>query len=1262
MRLFAVTLFAVLALASPAFASQVTNVTLDNSVPSPAASALTIYKVGFTATTALSGANSGSITVTFPAGTSFPDWGGGTIARGATGLGGCGTPVGLTVTCPLNFSSSIAANDAIVVTLRGVTNPGVTGPITARVTTTSDTDQATSANAAAVVTAGAVGTPVVINTQPSAAAGARTVYLVDFDLSATGGLAGEAGSRINLTLPAGTTYSGFGATITDTTTATNLGGCNTPSGLTITCSLNSSANAAAGHHIRMTLRGIVNGAVGTTKQVSVATTTDLPVTPSLNFSVVGGNPVTNVGVNNASPSAAAGARTLYLVDFTLSATGGLDGEANSQINLTMPAGTTYSGFGATITDTTTSTNLGGCNTPSGLSITCSLNFSATAAAGDQMRITLRGVVNGAVGTTKQVAVSTTSDLPTVQSGNFEIVAPNAVSNVTVDDTVPSAAAGARTVYLVEFTLSATGGLDGEANSQINLIMPAGTTYSGFGATITDTTSSTNLGGCNTPSGLNITCSLNFSSTAAAGHRLRLTLRGVVNGPTGTAKTVKVNTTTDLPNVDSSPFAVVDGHAVSAVAVDLATPSSAAGARNRYVVDFTLSETGGLAGEANSVITLAMPAGTTFGSGFSATVTDVTDATTLGGCNSPSGLNIPCSLNFSAKADPGDRVRVTLRGVINGPAGAGRQVSVTTTSDLPSSSSPPFAIVPGQPVSGVNVIAPTTASATGQYVVAFTTSSTGGLSGEAGSSVDVTFPAGTTFPAGFSGTIRRGGTAIGSCTQPAGLVTRCTLNFSWASLAGDQLKIVFATITNPASAGPYTLTVTTTTDLPAVTSSPYAAAPLDTAITSGPATPSDDTTPTFTFTGNGTGFQCRVDAAAFAACTSPYTSATLSLGTHTFQVRAVDGAGGSDQTPDSQTFVIATAELDTTITSGPANPGNDTTPTFTFTGNGTGFECRVDTAGFAACTSPFTTAALSEGSHSFEVRARDAAGTVDESPATRTFAIDTTPPDTTLSPASAPPFTFGGGTSFECSLDDGPFAACAAPYTPPPLAPGEHKLTVRAVDAAGNRDATPSVLTFTVAAPTPTPVATAIATVAPTPSPTPTPTPTFKKDVVASPASGTVSICDKPGGKCKVLAAGAEIPMGSTVDARKGVVVITSIAAAGAPPQSARFYDGMFKVTQTGSTTDLTLNEPLAPCSSKKARAAAKKPKSRKLWGDGKGKFRTRGQYGAATIRGTKWLVQDSCAGTLVKVDQGVVSVEDYARRKTVTVRAKKSYTAKPRRR
>ena len=67
------------------------------------------------------------------------------------------------------------------------------------------------------------------------------------------------------------------------------------------------------------------------------------------------------------------------------------------------------------------------------------------------------------------------------------------------------------------------------------------------------------------------------------------------------------------------------------------------------------------------------------------------------------------------------------------------------------------------------------------------------------------------------------------------------------------------------------------------------------------------------------------------------------------------------------------------------------------------------------------------------------------------------------------------------------------------------------------------------------------------------------------------------------------------------------------------------MTQNGAYTELALTEQLAPCSSR-ARAAQKKPKSRKLWGDGKGKFRTKGRYAAATVRGTRWLTQDTLRG------------------------------------
>jgi hypothetical protein len=123
-----------------------------------------------------------------------------------------------------------------------------------------------------------------------------------------------------------------------------------------------------------------------------------------------------------------------------------------------------------------------------------------------------------------------------------------------------------------------------------------------------------------------------------------------------------------------------------------------------------------------------------------------------------------------------------------------------------------------------------------------------------------------------------------------------------------------------------------------------------------------------------------------------------------------------------------------------------------------------------------------------------------------------------------------------------------------------------------------------------------------------------------------------------------------------------VPKAGGVPEKATFYGGVFTVTQAGAITDLRLSGPAPTCAKPRAKAAAgKKSKTRRLWGDGKGNFRTSGKYSAATVRGTRWLVEDSCKGTLTKVAVGVVSVRDKARGKTITVRAGKSYRAKPRR-
>jgi hypothetical protein len=105
---------------------------------------------------------------------------------------------------------------------------------------------------------------------------------------------------------------------------------------------------------------------------------------------------------------------------------------------------------------------------------------------------------------------------------------------------------------------------------------------------------------------------------------------------------------------------------------------------------------------------------------------------------------------------------------------------------------------------------------------------------------------------------------------------------------------------------------------------------------------------------------------------------------------------------------------------------------------------------------------------------------------------------------------------------------------------------------------------------------------------------------------------------------------------------------------------MFKLSQSGGITTLTLSEAL-DCS-RRARAAQRKPKTRKLWGDGKGKFRTKGRYAAATVRGTKWLISDTCTSTTTRVTQGSVSVRDEVKKKTVVVRAGKRYVARAKRR
>jgi RTX calcium-binding nonapeptide repeat (4 copies) len=254
-------------------------------------------------------------------------------------------------------------------------------------------------------------------------------------------------------------------------------------------------------------------------------------------------------------------------------------------------------------------------------------------------------------------------------------------------------------------------------------------------------------------------------------------------------------------------------------------------------------------------------------------------------------------------------------------------------------------------------------------------------------------------------------------------------------------------------------------------------PPDTTITAGPSGTTTDDTPTFEFTATeaGSTFECRLDAGDWLPCTTPHTTAPLAAGEHTFYVRARGPAGGVDPTPASRTFTVDGAP-DTAITSGPSGPTSANTPTFEFssTEGGSAFERKLDDAAdWTPCPSPHTAAALADGPHTIEVRAKDGAGNADPTPASGSFTVDTTPPDTVITsgPAgptsdSTPTFEFNApgepGATFECKIDDAvDWTACPPPHTTAVLSDGQHTFQVRAKDGAGNMDQTPASRTFTV---------------------------------------------------------------------------------------------------------------------------------------------------------------------------------------------------------
>jgi hypothetical protein len=173
------------------------------------------------------------------------------------------------------------------------------------------------------------------------------------------------------------------------------------------------------------------------------------------------------------------------------------------------------------------------------------------------------------------------------------------------------------------------------------------------------------------------------------------------------------------------------------------------------------------------------------------------------------------------------------------------------------------------------------------------------------------------------------------------------------------------------------------------------------IDSGPSGPTNDPTPSFSFTAEaGTTVECSLDRGtpAYGSCASVTTyavGAPLAEGRYTFRVRATDGA--DNQAIVSRAFTVDTTPPSLSIGFGPSGTTSDSTPLFGFAAEaGASVECSIDqgTPAYGPCASATTHAAgapLADGAYVFRVRATDAAG--NQATATRAFTVDTVPQQT-----------------------------------------------------------------------------------------------------------------------------------------------------------------------------------------------------------------------------------------------------------------------------
>ena len=341
------------------------------------------------------------------------------------------------------------------------------------------------------------------------------------------------------------------------------------------------------------------------------------------------------------------------------------------------------------------------------------------------------------------------------------------------------------------------------------------------------------------------------------------------------------------------------------------------------------------------------------------------------------------------------------------------------------------------------------------------------------------------------------TATFTCTLDGGTPAACTSPFTTIGLAdGPHTFAVTATDAAGNTGTPATWGWTIDTVAPTVTITPR-----QPALTNAPEVFFD-----LAFSEPSTTAECDLVGISVDDCSGALAVSFTDLtdGTYTLAVTATDPAGNTGPTANV-TWTSDTTPPEIDIDAAPADPTNDPDATTEFSSPDptATFTCALDGATPEPCAGTFTALDLTDGPHSLEITATDAAGNV--AATTVAWTIDTAAPEVTIvdapeDPTTATDATFSwvtdddepqvdGATSVNlavaidsatCTLDDGPAEPCSPGVTYTGLTLGAHTFAVTIADTAGNLAT--ATHTWTITAPPTT------TTTAPTGPETTTPAP------------------------------------------------------------------------------------------------------------------------------------------------------------------------------